>query len=70
MMTIYGGIKNGQKVIAMRDGSGYEYVSYISGAKKQKTPQASGAQNSEAVKYYNQHNAAINAVNKKINVLI
>ena len=58
MMTIYGGIKNGQKIIIMRDGSGYEYVSYLSGAKKQKTPQASGAENRTALNCYEQHNAA------------
>lgn len=43
MMTIYGAMRNGKKVVIMRDGSGYEYVSYVTGARKQKTQLANGA---------------------------
>ena len=68
MMTIYGAMRNGKKVVIMWDGSGYEYVSYVTGARKQKTPLANGAENRTALNCYEQHNAA-NAGVKKFSAL-
>lgn len=67
MMSIYGTIRNGRKVVVMRDGSGYEYVSYV-GAGKIKTPVATGAENRTALNCYERHNAA-NAGVKKFSAL-
>ena len=68
MMTIYGTIRNGRKVVVMRDGSGYEYVSYMAGAKKIKTPQASGAGEAQ-LKSYTQMSNTANAGVKKFSAL-
>ena len=67
-MIAYGTISRGQRVTVVR-GSGFCFTIHDrTGAIKTKTPQASGAR-SEALNCYNEHNAAFNAVNKKINVL-
>ena len=69
-MIAYGTISRGQRVTVVR-GTGYSFTIHDrTGAGETKTPQASGAENKTALNCYIEHNAAYNAVNKKIDIRV
>lgn len=67
MMSIFGAVKRGRKVVVVR-GTGYEFTIHSAGAGKIKTPVATVAENRTALNCYEQHNAA-NAGVKKFSAL-
>lgn len=65
MMSIFGTVKRGQKVVIVR-GTGFEFTIHSAGAGKIKTPVATGAGEAQLKSYTKMSSTAFSGVNHKI----